>query len=184
MTLTADNVLDEKVLINYSEEVTIREYFARVMLELWGHEEEFSGYRPFGNSEWGYNEICGPLAEKHGLSWQEVESLVRAALVSAAGAKKEVASPESKPKSLLVEYADANELKSEEEAPEGASFTVESVTVIDSNRAFDRTRFVIQSDGNLFVNVFYSGLADSYWENEDSDEGFVTFLALSPLGNI
>lgn len=34
------------------ERLTIKEYFIRLMLQLWEEEESFSGKRPFGNSGW------------------------------------------------------------------------------------------------------------------------------------
>jgi len=80
MSLTVENVLDEKVSINGGEAITVRQYFARLLFELWGDEEGFSAYRPFGNSEWGYGDICAPIAERHSVDWREVEALVKEAL--------------------------------------------------------------------------------------------------------
>ena len=34
--------------------LTIREYFIRLLIELWNEGEGFNGKRPFGNSGWDY----------------------------------------------------------------------------------------------------------------------------------
>lgn len=36
------------------ETLTIREYFIRLLIELWNEGEGFNGKRPFGNSGWDY----------------------------------------------------------------------------------------------------------------------------------
>jgi hypothetical protein len=36
-------------------EITFREYFKRLLLELWNEMDNFSGKRPFGNGGWEYD---------------------------------------------------------------------------------------------------------------------------------
>lgn len=36
------------------KELTIREYFIKLLITLWEQEEGFSGKRPFGNSGWQF----------------------------------------------------------------------------------------------------------------------------------
>jgi len=79
-TLNVNNVLDEKVSINEGEPITVRQYFARLLSVLWDDEESFSGKRPFGNSDWSYGDICVPIAERHGKTWQDVQALIKEAL--------------------------------------------------------------------------------------------------------
>jgi len=39
---------------DFHEKITIKEYFIRLLLELWQDGEGFNGKRPFGNSGWDY----------------------------------------------------------------------------------------------------------------------------------
>ena len=80
MALTVDNILDEKVVLENSEELTIRQYFSRLMLELWTNEEGFSGKRPFGDSGWINGDVCWHLEEKYGIEADDVRELVTLAL--------------------------------------------------------------------------------------------------------
>lgn len=49
------NILDiEWYFDDLNETLTIREYFIRLLIELWNEGECFNGKRPFGNSGWDY----------------------------------------------------------------------------------------------------------------------------------
>lgn len=55
------SILDVEMVETDAEVKTIRDYFVRLMTELWEEGEGFSGKRPFGNSGWEY-EIYVSLA--------------------------------------------------------------------------------------------------------------------------
>lgn len=48
--------LDIKISSNdFEDEITLREYFKKLLTTLWEEEEDFSGKWPFGNSGWKYD---------------------------------------------------------------------------------------------------------------------------------
>jgi len=59
---------------DFHEKITIKEYFIRLLLELWQDGESFNGRRPFGNSGWDYqiyhalvkNEIIEGICDSDG----------------------------------------------------------------------------------------------------------------------
>jgi len=53
--ITGKAVLDIPMYENDAEATNIREYFQRLLSELWLEGEGFSGKRPFGNSGWDYD---------------------------------------------------------------------------------------------------------------------------------
>ena len=57
-------VLDTFVNLE-GEDLTIREYFVELMLELWKEGESFSGKRPFGNSGWEHDIYAGLIEANH-----------------------------------------------------------------------------------------------------------------------
>lgn len=52
MTLKPKDLLDLTIYEPDSGAVSIRDYFRRLLTELWNEEAGFSGKRPFGNSGW------------------------------------------------------------------------------------------------------------------------------------
>jgi hypothetical protein len=55
-TLTPEEILDLSLdPRNDSRQTTVRGYLTRLLLEVWREGEEFSGKKPFGNSDWQYD---------------------------------------------------------------------------------------------------------------------------------
>lgn len=50
------NYLDIEIYSNdLDQQITLREYFKKLLIQLWIDEECFDGKRPFGNSGWQYD---------------------------------------------------------------------------------------------------------------------------------
>lgn len=62
--MNADEILDLPMNENDAGAATIRDYFKKLLSELWIEGEGFSGKRPFGNSGWDL-EIYTTLVEHH-----------------------------------------------------------------------------------------------------------------------
>jgi len=57
--------LDIEIYSNdLNQQITLREYFKKLLIQLWIDEEGFSGKRPFGNSGWQYDVYTALI--KHG----------------------------------------------------------------------------------------------------------------------
>lgn len=65
--LTYDEMLKLKVKGDYTKDITIKEYFHRLLSTLWEEGEGFSGKRPFGDSGWEYD-LYKPLIKAGALS--------------------------------------------------------------------------------------------------------------------
>lgn len=60
------NYLDLEIYsTDLDQEITLREYFKKLLTQLWIDEESFNGKRPFGNSGWQYDVYTSLI--KHGL---------------------------------------------------------------------------------------------------------------------
>jgi len=58
-----DDILDLKIdSPDFPADLTIRGYLELLLLTLWEEGEGFSGKRPFGNSDWGYD-LYTPLVK-------------------------------------------------------------------------------------------------------------------------
>lgn len=62
----ADDILDVMMeTADFSEPLTIRAYFRRMVLAIWREGEGFSGKRPFGNSGWHYDVYAALVKSGH-----------------------------------------------------------------------------------------------------------------------
>jgi hypothetical protein len=52
--MTGEEILNLPMGENDAGAETIRDYLKRLIVEVWEHNEGFSGKRPFGNSGWEY----------------------------------------------------------------------------------------------------------------------------------
>ena len=60
------NYLDLEIYsTDLDQQLTLREYFKKLLTQLWIDEESFNGKRPFGNSGWQYDVYTALI--KHGL---------------------------------------------------------------------------------------------------------------------
>jgi hypothetical protein len=60
------NYLDIEIYSNdLDQQITLREYFKKLLTQLWIDEEGFNGKRPFGNSGWQYDVYTALI--KHGI---------------------------------------------------------------------------------------------------------------------
>lgn len=55
-----------------NQSLTLREYFKKLLTQLWIDEESFNGKRPFGNSGWQYDVYTALI--KHGLIEGKLDS--------------------------------------------------------------------------------------------------------------
>jgi len=62
--MTANEILDLPMNDNDADAETIRDYFKKLLSKLWNEGEDFSGKRPFGNSDWDMD-IYTTLVEHH-----------------------------------------------------------------------------------------------------------------------
>lgn len=53
--MTNNELLGLKIQTNDFDEITVAEFFAKLLQALWHEGEGFSGKRPFGNSGWEYD---------------------------------------------------------------------------------------------------------------------------------
>lgn len=64
MQLTVDNILDQTVLLDQAEEITLRDYLTKLFLTMWTDPESFEGkYGISGTDDWLYLDIFEPLEE-------------------------------------------------------------------------------------------------------------------------
>lgn len=64
MQLTVDNILDQTVLLDQQEEITLRDYLTKLFLTMWTDPESFEGkYGISGTDDWLYLDIFEPLEE-------------------------------------------------------------------------------------------------------------------------
>lgn len=64
MQLTVDNILDQTVLLDQQEEITLRDYLTKLFLTMWADPESFEGkYGISGTDDWPYLDIFEPLEE-------------------------------------------------------------------------------------------------------------------------
>lgn len=52
--MTGEEILNLPMGENDADAETIRAYLKALLVEVWSHNEGFSGKRPFGNSNWEY----------------------------------------------------------------------------------------------------------------------------------
>jgi hypothetical protein len=84
MQLTVDNILDQTVLLDQSEEITLRDYLTKLFLAMWTDPESFEGkYGISGTDDWLYLDIFEPLeelVEESGLDEDELSDLIAEAI--------------------------------------------------------------------------------------------------------
>jgi hypothetical protein len=84
MQLTVDNILDQTVLLDQTEEITLRDYLTKLFLAMWTDPESFEGkYGISGTDDWKYYDIFEPLeelAEESGLDEDELDKLIKQAI--------------------------------------------------------------------------------------------------------
>jgi len=87
MQLTVDNILDQTVLLDQAEEITLRDYLTRLFLAMWTDSEDFDGkYGISGTEDWMYLDIFEPLEELveelglEGIGLEELEDMVNEAI--------------------------------------------------------------------------------------------------------
>jgi hypothetical protein len=87
MQLTVDNILDQTVLLDQSEEITLRDYLTKLFLAMWTDPESFEGkYGISGTDDWLYLDIFEPLEELveesgiEDMGLEELEDLVNEAI--------------------------------------------------------------------------------------------------------
>jgi hypothetical protein len=84
MQLTVDNILDQTVLLDQSEEIILRDYLTKLFLAMWTDPESFEGkYGISGTDDWLYLDIVEPLeelAEESGLDEDELSDLIAEAI--------------------------------------------------------------------------------------------------------
>jgi hypothetical protein len=67
------NYLDIEIYsTDLDQQITLREYFKKLLTQLWIDEESFNGKRPFGNSGWQYDVYTALI--KHGLIEGKLDS--------------------------------------------------------------------------------------------------------------
>jgi hypothetical protein len=65
---TYGDVLDTVLLTKlevFGKELTLREYLLALLLTLWDEQEDFSGKRPFGNSDWAFDVYAALIKAGH-----------------------------------------------------------------------------------------------------------------------